>query len=46
VKSKEVKTGLSNLIEKTGSIFYGSLWLKKGYVADDDDKIYYLPLIL
>jgi hypothetical protein len=34
-KSKEVKTGWS--IGKSGRIFYGRLWLKKGSFADDDN---------
>jgi hypothetical protein len=36
-KSKEVRTGWSNLIDKSGRIFKGRLWLKKGCFVDDDD---------
>jgi hypothetical protein len=37
-KSKEGKTGWSNSIDKSGRIFYGRLWLRKGCFANDDDN--------
>jgi hypothetical protein len=38
-KSKEVKTGWSNSVDKSGRIFYGRTWLKKGCFANDDDDL-------
>jgi hypothetical protein len=39
VKSKEMKTGWSNLIDNYGRIFLVRLWLKKGCFAADDGDV-------